>query len=86
MVRTQVQLTETQAERLREVAMRRRVSLAALIRRGVDCVLEQEAKPDQDEIDRRFLAFLGTVDLGAPDVAENHDKYLAEAYDHDGDD
>ena len=84
MVRTQVQLTEDQARVLRDIAARERLSLAELVRQAVDKLIG-ERSAEREEINRRFLSFMGTGDLGAPDVAENHDKYLAEAYDHASD-
>jgi hypothetical protein len=85
MVRTQIQLTEEQARRLREVAARRRTSLAALVREGVERVLEAETPSEnsREEIVRRFLALAGAASSGQPDIARNHDHYLDEAYSHD---
>lgn len=79
MVRTQIQLTEAQAEGLRRVAARRGVSMAALIREGVDRTLEQE---DRAALWERAFAVIGkyTDKDGATDVSERHDDYLADAY------
>ena len=79
MVRTQIQLTDEQARRLKGLAAERGVSMAALVREGVELVL---AEPDREELWRRALAVVGKYrDLeGATDVAENHDRYLEDAY------
>lgn len=78
MVRTIIQLTEDQARGLKERARAQRVSVSALVRESVQTLL---AKPSYDEqIRRRAKEAVGFADLGASDVAENHDKYLAEAY------
>lgn len=76
-IRTQVQLSAEQAKALRAVAARRRVSLAELIRQGVDRVLEEDTRAEQY---RRAAALLGRFHDEAADVAEHHDKYLEEAY------
>jgi predicted DNA-binding protein len=79
MVRTQIQLTDEQAQRLRRLAAERGVSMAALVRDGVERVL---ADDNRAELWRRALSVVGKYrDVeGAKDVAENHDRYLEEAY------
>lgn len=77
MVRTQVQLEEEQFERLKRLAAAEGVSMAELIRRGVEKVLSTS---DRERRHRDFLAVLGTMTAeGVPtDLAINHDKYLNE--------
>lgn len=76
-IRTQVQLTDTQMRRLRAAAAREGVSIAELVRRGIDLYL----KPDdrQRQIDRA-LAAIGRFSDAAADVSERHDDYLDPAY------
>lgn len=76
MVRTQIQLTEEQARALKEMSSRQGVSMAELIRRGVDRILQEGG---QRERRRRALAMLGKY-RDAPDVTSNHDRYLDEIY------
>ena len=78
-MRTQIQLTEAQAEGLRRVAAKRGVSLAALIREGVDHTLEAA---DRDVLWERAFAVVGKYVDPEPgaNVSEDHDLYLAEAY------
>lgn len=79
MVRTQIQLRADQASRLREVAAAEDVSLAELIRRGVDLLLDESQKsPGGHRLDALRVA--GAFDSGVPSVAERHDDELAEAY------
>ena len=80
MIRTQIQLTEDQSERLKVVASRRGVSVAELIRQGVDALLQNTGEKSTDEIVRRALAAAGKHRSGKSDVAERHDQYLAEDY------
>ncbi|MCB0114701.1 MAG: ribbon-helix-helix domain-containing protein [Caldilineaceae bacterium] len=78
MVRTQVQLTEEQSERLREIAEQENVSMAELVRRAVDHWLTVAAPMSVEERKRRSLAAIGKYHSGLPDFAVNHDKYLNE--------
>ena len=80
MVRTQVQLTEEQARRIKAVARRKRVSQAELIRRCVDRMLPLEEAADDAEIRRRAIAAAGKVRSGTGDLAAKHDDYLLEAF------
>ncbi len=79
MVRTQIQLTEEQARALKEVAARQGISMAELIRRGVDRILEEQ-EHERKEKWRRALAAAGRFRSGYTDISVNHDKYLAEDY------
>lgn len=78
MIRTQVQLTEKQAEALRRIARRRGVSLAAVVRDAVEATIQAG---ERDRAWQRALAAVGSVRGGRGDVAEEHDRYLADAYD-----
>lgn len=80
MVRTQIQLTERQATRLKEMAERRDVSMAQLVRTAVDRLLESEAAVDMEERWRRALEVMGRFDSGCTDVATEHDRDLADAF------
>lgn len=77
MVRTIVQLTERQSEQLKKRARAQRVSISELVRQGVDKVLATPT--DDEEMRRRAIAAVGFI-RDVPDLGENHDKYLAEAY------
>jgi hypothetical protein len=76
MIRTQIQLTSEQAARLKAVATRRGVSMAELIREGVERVL---AESQQEERRRRALAVAGRF-RGPRDLGRNHDAYLSDAF------
>lgn len=78
MIRTQISLTEDQARRLRRVASRRGVSMAAVIRDAIDRVIPASSDEQIQRIDRA-LALAGKFDSGLSDVSERHDDYLAEA-------
>jgi Arc/MetJ-type ribon-helix-helix transcriptional regulator len=73
MVRTQIQLTEKQAEGLKRLAAERGVSMAELVRQSVQRLLEER---EQDEKWQRLWTIVGKYRSNATDVAVNHDRYL----------
>lgn len=77
MVRTQIQLTEEQAERLKRRASERGVSMAALIREAVEELLAGDV---QERRRGRALDAVGRFRSGHDDIAREHDKYLAEDF------
>lgn len=81
MIRTQIQLTEQQARRLRSQAREQGVSLAEIIRRCVDRGLADEA-PGRADLYERALSAVGRFPdrRRARDLARKHDRYLDEAY------
>lgn len=79
MIRTQIQLTESQAEKLKRIASSRGVSMAEVIREAVDRL------PERDDRAERWARALAAVGKGrdregATDVSVRHDDYLAEIY------
>ncbi|HYU79937.1 MAG TPA: CopG family transcriptional regulator [Vicinamibacterales bacterium] len=81
MVRTQIQLTDQQARRLRAQARERGVSLAEIIRRYVEKGLSEDALDRGVLYDRAARAIGRFGDRhGARDVSSKHDRYLDEAF------
>ena len=80
MIRTQIQLTEKQAEALHEISRRTDTSVAELVRQSVDIYLKSQRQPDREEQVRRALSALGKYSSGRGDVSVNHDRYLAEDF------
>lgn len=77
MVRTQISLTEEQAERLRAEAAARGVSQAALLRDALDEFLARTSFAARiDHV--RSLA--GAYRSGCGNLAEDHDEYLVDAF------
>jgi hypothetical protein len=68
----QVYLRPEQLEALRFLAQRRHVSIAELVRRGVDRLLA-EVPLEEDPL----WDIVGQFDSGLGDLAERHDEYLA---------
>jgi len=83
MHRIQVQLTNSQEKALREMARLRGSSISALIRAGIDRILEPDAGDRAAALERARRA-IGAFDSGLSDVSERHDVYLAEAFRGEG--
>lgn len=78
MLRTQIQLTEDQLRRLKTQARREGVSVAALIRRGIEQVLGPDERDRRIERARRVVGRYHHDP--ATDVSARHDDYLVEAF------
>ncbi len=78
LVRTIIQLDEEQHRELLRIARERKTSMAALIREGVDKVLQNSVTLGEKK--RRALEAVGRHRSGIPDLASKHDEYLAEGY------
>ena len=79
-IRTQVQLNEEQARRLKEMAAQRGVSVAQLIRESVQVLLDGSVGLSVAERRRRAIAAAGRFRSGQSDIATKHNDYLLEAY------
>ncbi len=80
MKRTQIQLTEDQAERVKECAEKRAISMAECIRRSVDYYLDStECLTSQERVDRAINA-AGQFASGESDISDEHDQYLGDIY------
>lgn len=74
MVRTQIQLTENQARRLRAIVREQGVSLAEVVRRCLDKML-MEKKSERSELFARAARLIGRFEdsQGATDLATDHE-------------
>lgn len=79
MVRTQIQLTEEQAKALKRMAARLGVSIAELVRRGVDAILKSSAEVSPEERRRRAMAAVGKFHSGRNDMSSRHDEEFVKA-------
>jgi len=80
MVRTQILLTEAQAQGLRKLATAEHRSMADLVRDGVNALLKAHAGGTRDQAKARALAAAGRFRSGVPDLGTRHDDHLAEAW------
>ncbi|MEW6554127.1 MAG: ribbon-helix-helix protein, CopG family [Actinomycetota bacterium] len=78
MVRTVIQLDENQYRELKRIAGERNRSMSALIREGVNKIIQGSLSPE--DMKRRALEVAGRHRSGIADLAEKHDSYLAEDY------
>ena len=79
MVRTQIQLREEQALALKRLAEAKGLSMAELVRQGVDLVIRQGNRPSPEQLRARAAAAAGRFQSGKTDIARRHDDYLADA-------
>ncbi len=77
MIRTQIRLTDEQVRRVKRLAVERQVSMAAVIREGVDLLLrsEETAATDDERIERA-ISVAGQFRSGGGDGAAQHDAHL----------
>jgi predicted Ser/Thr protein kinase len=80
MVRTQIQLTEEQAKKIKKIAASRGVPMAEVIRDAVDGVIRSGAGTVSEERRKRALEIVGKFRSGKRDVSKKHDAYLTEAW------
>ena len=82
MVRMQIQFRTDQAQELTRRAKAKQVSVAEYVRRAVDSALTTEERPlTREEKWQQSLAVVGKYrDPSGGNVAEDHDRYLEEAY------
>ncbi|OGP98579.1 MAG: CopG family transcriptional regulator [Deltaproteobacteria bacterium RBG_19FT_COMBO_52_11] len=80
MVRTQIQLTEAQARTIKKVAMEKGTSVAEVIRRAVENMVQSNPKISTQERIRRAIEIAGKFQSGKRNISRKHDEYLAEAY------
>jgi hypothetical protein len=80
MVRTQIQLTESQFEKIKEISGKSRLSMAEIIRQGMDAYLGGQIGASSAEIRARARAISGKYASGKRDLSDKHDAYLAEAF------
>ena len=81
MIRTWIQLTEEQARQARRIAAEQGVSMATVIRQGLDLLLRSaETAVSDDERAARAISAAGRFRSGGGDGAVEHDRHLRDAY------
>lgn len=79
MVRTQIQISEDQAEALRSRAAREKVSVSELVRRAVDAFIRSN-RPSLEEQRDRAMKAAGRFASGTHDTSTRHDEVLGDAF------
>ena len=77
MIRTQVQLTDEQAQALKALSAKTGLSIAELVRRALVPMLRDGLTGDAERR-RRATEIVGRFHSGKTDIAREHDRYLAE--------
>ncbi len=80
MVRTQIQLTEEQAKKIKKIAASRGTSMAEVIREAVEGAIRSDVGTAPEERRKRALEVVGKFRSGKKDVSKRHDAYLTEAW------
>lgn len=81
MIRTQIQLTEEQARKLKRLAAEQGRSMADLVRDGVDLVLGGAQQESRGERMRRAARVFGKFRSKSGDLSRRHDDHFADASD-----
>ena len=79
MIRTQIQLTEEQAKKLRELSASGRDFVAALIRKAVDQFIVA-GNPPRPALYRQAEPVVGKYKSDSGDISIHHDRYLEEVF------
>ena len=79
MIRTQIQLNDEQYQALQQLAREHRISMAEIVRQGVDLALAQLDRRRKWE---KVRALAGEFSSRESDIARKHDEYLAKAFHH----
>jgi hypothetical protein len=80
MIRTQIQLTENQARKLRRVASEQNISFAEVIRRCVNQSLNQASDLESRYERARRIVGRYRMGRGKVSIARDHDRYLEDAF------
>ncbi len=80
MVRKQIQLTDKQAEAIKKMSSQMNLSIAEIIRRGIDSYIRAYGAISQEERRQRAIKSAGQFHSGKTDLSEKHDMYLVEIY------
>ena len=80
MVRTQIQLTEEQAMKVKKIAARRGVPMAEVIRDAVEGAIRMDMLTVPEDRRKRALDVVGKFRSGKGNISKRHDDYLTEAF------
>ena len=80
MVRTQIQLPETQVATLKRLSALHHTSMAELVRRAIDLFTSSPEIGATTDRKKRALTVAGKFHSGSADVSARHDEYLTDAF------
>jgi Mg2+ and Co2+ transporter CorA len=73
-------LIEAQVSKIKKAAMDQATSVAEVIRRAVENMVQSSPKMTIQERARRAMEIVGKFRSGKKNISGTHDKYLANAY------
>jgi hypothetical protein len=77
-IRTQIQLTDDQAQALKALSAKTGLSIAELVRRGLVPLLRSGSTEHEERV-RRAADVIGRFHSGKTDISADHDRYLADS-------
>lgn len=80
MIRTQIQLTDAQARKVKRLAAFRKQSMAEVIRESIDLYINKNLDDDLRDKRARALKAAGGFSSGQRNLSARHDDFLAEAF------
>ena len=80
MIRTQVQLTDSQYRALKRLAAEQNVSMAEIIRQSIDAYFSAHHGVHGEKRITRAKAAAGKFRSGSQDLSVRHDDYLGEIF------
>jgi polynucleotide 5'-kinase involved in rRNA processing len=80
MIRTQIQLRDSQVRALKKLAKRNHVSVAEVIRRSVDHIINTSDYIDDEKQKAKAIHVVGKFHSGKSDISKEHDEYLSEDF------
>ena len=80
MIRTQIQLTDDQAEKLKDFSASHHQSMAETIRQAVDTFMTERSGRNVADARKKAIAAAGKFKSGMANLSEDHDEHLAGAF------
>ena len=80
MAHAEVELTEAQMARLRDLSRTRQVPVSDLVSAAVDNLLSTHDHPGKTERQMRLRSLSGCFHSGLNDLSKNHDAYLEDSF------
>lgn len=80
MIRIMTQVSESQLNRLKKLAVKKNTSVAGVIRQAVEKYIHSDTTVSEEELRKRALEVVGCFNSGLSDLGVAHDKYLEEGY------
>lgn len=78
MVRTQIQLTKTQAAAVKSMSKQRSISMAETIRQAIEQLTKQPVSSSDQDRSSRALGMIGKFRSGDADLSAHHDRFIAD--------